>query len=493
MSSELELRILSGCHAGARASVRGGESIGAADDCDLVLTDIGIGEDVVAWLQLHAGRWSLASEQASMTAVFAADADESAPQEAAGTSFGSVAFVGELAITVCSPETPWQQVPQQRVESKVRDASPVSKRIEAAAVEPEMGDAESVSNTFEALAQNAETASKVKVTKFATKQQTGTGIKPWWVISVALLVLLCAVLWNILQKGVHPVETAPAASDAQPLDTARQQQLVRNAQLVVASVDPTLRLKIDPLSDGGIRISGWVASVDQLDRLAEKLSALRPMPQLSVRMASDVLDDFKEAARNAGIVKPDFELLGSGKVKVKGLVSDVPARDKALQTLRAGVPSNLEMEDGLRVAASQGPVLQQWLRAAGFPGASAQWNDGVMQLTLPLEPQERPRLENLLARRDVPLTDIPFTLNVQYRVPSESKTARTAPAPELIHISKAPLPFRVTSVIGGVNPYVILADGGKLQPGGQRNGWRLDAVDTDRVTFSGPKTLVLAR
>ena len=60
-------------------------------------------------------------------------------------------------------------------------------------------------------------------------------------------------------------------------------------------------------------------------------------------------------------------------------------------------------------------------------------------------------------------------------------------------MSAAPLPFRIRSVVGGVTPYAILDDGSKLQPGGKRGAWTLDSVDGDRITFSGPKTLVLAR
>ena len=42
-------------------------------------------------------------------------------------------------------------------------------------------------------------------------------------------------------------------------------------------------------------------------------------------------------------------------------------------------------------------------------------------------------------------------------------------------------------------PYVVLGDGAKLQPGGRRDGWRLVAVESDRLVFDGPRALVVLR
>ena len=62
-----------------------------------------------------------------------------------------------------------------------------------------------------------------------------------------------------------------------------------------------------------------------------------------------------------------------------------------------------------------------------------------------------------------------------------------------VHASAAPLPFRIRGVVGGAVPYVVLGDGSKLQPGGRRDGWRLVAVESDRLVFDGPRSLVVLR
>ena len=82
--------------------VRGGERIGVGDDCDLVLSDFQFGEDVVAWLQLRAGRWSLTSEQPQPT-----DSDEALDAPTGGNPLGGIAVLGDVALTVCAPELPW--------------------------------------------------------------------------------------------------------------------------------------------------------------------------------------------------------------------------------------------------------------------------------------------------------------------------------------------------------------------------------------------------
>ena len=486
----MELRVLNGRHAGARANVRGGESIGAGDTCDLVLSDIGIGEDVAAWLWLKSGAWKLSSQHPDAASVEAQEqADDADVHE-----LGSVAFLGDVALTVCMPDSPWQTAPSASA------AAAKSMERKAALIDAQHKDA-----VNQALEQAPEASQDIAAEAVSTQPVDASEQSPqkrrkipvWWMVAFVLLLLLVIGLWSLLRMGAAPRGEMPSAVEqgarAGTVSGEASQKSVRDAQLAVASVDPALRLQIDPLPDGRVRVAGWVANIDQLDRLAEKLSALRPLPQLTVRAVADLKDDLNEAARESNIRKPAFELQGSGRVKLLGVVLDEAARDKALQSVRASLPKSLEIEDGLRVASGQGAALEAWLKSAGFAGAKAQWVDGRMRLSLTLEAQDRARLERVLARSDNPLADLPFTLQVLEPAVSESPRARSAPAQKLIHVSAAPLPFRIRSVVGGANPYVVLGDGAVLQVGGQRGGWRLDSVDSDRLSLSGPRTLVLAR
>ncbi|QIL70539.1 type III secretion system inner membrane ring subunit SctD [Diaphorobacter sp. HDW4B] len=478
MSDMVELRVLSGRHAGARVPVSGGESIGGGDLCDLVLTDMGMGEDIVAWLWLHAGLWRLSAEKPSAQEL---------PAEGDSHALGSVAYLGDVALTVCQPESPWQQAQAQRAIAKASQPATAAEGAEADAVQTPQADAQDVvvRSPLKAAA-----SAEPKVSAQATNS-AGKRVPVWWFIALALLALLITVLWNVL-RGAGPAPV-PTALQQPAIDAKAQQQLVSEAQRLIQGVRPTPKLLVEPLADGRIRVAGWVANVAQLDQLAERLAVLRPLPQLAVRNAADLRDELLEAARTAGVRHAAFELGADGQLQMQGLVTDSAAREHALQAVRALMPKSLLVSDGLRMAATQGEALRLWLEKAGFPGARAEWRDGRMRLSLPLDPRERPRLENLLARSDNPLADLPFTLQVQELAVSESSRAVGAPVQRLIHVSAAPLPFKVRSVVGGGNPYVVIGDGTVLQVGGQRGGWRLESVEPDRLTFAGPRTLVLAR
>ncbi|MBF5005603.1 type III secretion system inner membrane ring subunit SctD [Diaphorobacter caeni] len=478
MSDMVELRVLSGRHAGARVPVSGGESIGGGDLCDLVLTDMGIGDDIVAWLWLHAGLWRLSAEKPSAQEL---------PAEGDSHALGSVAYLGDVALTVCQPESPWQQAQAQRATAKASQSATATEGAEAEAVQTPQADAQdAVVRSPLKTAAGAEPKGSAQ-----TANSAGKRVPVWLFIALALLVLLVPVLWSVL-RGAGPAPV-PTALQQPAIDAKAQQQLVSEAQRLIQGVSPAPKMLVEPLADGRIRVAGWVANVAQLDQLAEKLAVLRPLPQLAVRNVADLRDELLEAARIAGVRQAAFELGADGQLQMQGLVTDSAAREHALQAVRALMPKSLLVSDGLRMAASQGEALRRWLENAGFSGAMAEWRDGRMRVSLPLDPRERPRLENLLARSDNPLADLPFTLQVQELAVSESSRAVGAPVQRLIHVSAAPLPFKVRSVVGGGNPYVVIGDGTVLQVGGQRGGWRLESVEPDRLTFAGPRTLVLAR
>lgn len=253
-------------------------------------------------------------------------------------------------------------------------------------------------------------------------------------------------------------------------------------------MDPALRLRVEALPEGGARVSGWVADIAHLDRLADGLAEIRPVPALSVRTASDLIDDLVDAG-GADAPALRFELLGEGRVRALGLVAALAERDKVLTLVRARVPPGIEIVDGLRVASEQGGAVRAWLHMAGFVGAEVHWDGEQMAIALDIGSQERARLESLLARPATPLSGIPFVLRAR-EVPGRA-VAATSALP--VHASAAPLPFRIRGVVGGVVPYVVLGDGAKLQPGGRRDGWRLVAVESDRLVFDGPRALVVLR
>ena len=518
MSATAELRILTGRHAGARAPLAGGERMGADDGCDLILTDLDLPSDMGAWVQIAMGRWWVRSSPPEAQASADAPPPEPASSWVSEQPWGTVAYLGQVAITVSAADAAWQAVPHGHVDAAgaaaTADKTVAGTSVTAAnggsptqasgtgdpmlavipqndAADPQHGQHQALEQGGRAVDATARTGADVAAGA-ASSPKARRRWQPALIIGLALAALLLSVFWSLLKgqgaqraaQGAEASEASVAAAGAES-----QQRLLRDIQLAIARVDPGLRMRIEALPTGGARVSGWVADIAQLDRLAEGLSGIRPAPALAVRTASDLMDDLVEAGGpDAQALR--FELLGEGRVRANGLVMAPAERDRVLALVRARVPPGIEIVDGLRVASAQGGTVQEWLRTAGFAGAEARWDGEQMVIGLEIGGQERSRLESLLARAATPLSGIPFVLRA--REVGRAPVVAAVPAVPA-HASKAPLPFSIRSVVGGAVPYIVMGDGSKLQPGGRHAGWRLVAVEPDRIVFDGPRSLVVLR
>ncbi|MFI8619105.1 hypothetical protein ACIGHN_26725 [Acidovorax sp. NPDC077693] len=517
MSAAAELRILTGRHAGARAPLAGGERMGADDGCDLILTDLDLPSDMGAWVQIAMGRWWVRSSPPEAQALADAPPADPASSWVSEQPWGAVAYLGQVAITVSAADAAWQAVPHGHVEAAgaaaTADKTAAGTTLTAASAGSPTQASRTGDPVLAVIPQNDAAdpqhghnpASEPGERAVDATVRTGAGVaagsapakarrrwQPALIIGLALAALLLSVFWSLLKgQGAQRAAEGAQASEANAAAAGaeRQQRLLRDIQLAIARVDPGLRLRIEALPTGGARVSGWVADIAQLDRLAEGLAGIRPAPALAVRTASDLMDDLVEAGGpDAQALR--FELLGEGRVRAHGLVMAPAERDRVLALVRARVPPGIEIVDGLRVASAQGGTVQEWLRTAGFAGAEARWDGEQMVIGLDIGGQERARLESLLARAATPLSGIPFVL----RTREVGRAPAVAAVPAVpAHASKAPLPFSIRSVVGGAVPYIVLGDGSKLQPGGRRAGWRLVAVESDRIVFDGPRSLVVLR
>ncbi|WP_428000756.1 hypothetical protein [Acidovorax sp.] len=493
-AQDAELRVLSGCHAGARAPLAAALRIGAGEDCDLIVSDMVLPPGAQGWLHAAEGHWKvLAQPRPAGAANDAAGPGSAGDAWVPPTAWGGVARLGGIAITVSASHASWQALPLGDAVAAAPPSTLGAQTATAPAQEP------AVQDVANAMLAPRETPAPVVVDAApaaAARPPPVARARSWhpaWVVGAALCVLLLGVFVSLL-TGRGPAPAAPAAAVAAavsaPADAARQQQMLRDIQRAIASVDPALRLQIDPLPNGRARVSGWVLGVQQFDRLAEGLVTVRPTPVLAVRTAPELLDDLMVVGSATG-APLRFELLGAGRVKALGAVLTATERERVLSQLRERLPPGIELVDALRVAEQQGPAILEWLRVAGFGTANANWDAQAQQfaLALDIEPGRRPALESLLARDGTPLSGIAFTL----RVRETAQAAAPAGSVALVHASVAPLPFRIRGVVGGPAPYVVLGDGSKLQPGGQRAGWSLEGIEPDRLVFEGPRRLVVSR
>ena len=462
----VQLRILSGCHLGATLAVAPAQqlSVGSDGDCDVLLRDCGLAPGDAVLIEWQAQRWSMQPHDGAAAPV--------------GRPLGTVALLGGISITLCAGHVPWQAalaLPQEGAAADTAQQAPAERGEDL--LEPMLPEA---APAPAALAP-AQGETRISGVAYGLRRM-GRGTAA----ALAVLVLGVAwVAWSLAPASAQsdPGDLAPAPVALSP---QAQEQAVKAASLAIALVDPALRLRVEPRPEGGVTVSGWVDNVEQFDRLAQGLSGLRPLPRLAVRTAGEVLDALADAGSAQG-AKLQFALQGAGKVQARGVVASREERQSLLTQLRARAPAGIEIADHLRVAAEQGPAVRNWLQAQGFTVTRADWDGEQLVLGVDVRGAQRGPLERLLAGSSSPLTDIPFLLQ------SRVLKAEAEAAAERLRVGDAGLPLRIRSVVSGTAPYVVLADGAKLQPGGQHAGWRLVAIAPDHLVLDGPKRLEINR
>lgn len=467
--ARVQLRVLSGCHQGATLDVAPAETlrVGAGDDCDVLLRDCGLDAGASVLLAWEAQRWSMQAQGGDAAPI--------------SQPLGTVALLGRISITLSAEHAPWQAalaLPEADVASATAPSEEASDSDAADAPPPPQARPAPLAR---------EPAQPTKPVARASGLAVGMRRVGQWSV-VALAVLVPGVSWFVWSLG--PASAHSDARSAAPslaeLSPQAQEQAVKEASLAIALVDPALRLRVEPRAEGGVTVSGWVDNVEQFDRLAQGLSGLRPLPRLAVRTASEVLDSLADAGSAQG-AKLQFSLLGSGKVQARGVVTTPEERNLMLKQLRARAPEGIEIVDALRAAAEQGPAVRAWLQAQGFQITKADWDGEQLLLGVDVKGPQRGQLERLLAAAGTPLTDVPFLLQ------SRLLKADAEAVAERARIGDAGLPIRIRSVVSGDAPYVVLADGAKLQPGSRHAGWRLVAIAPDHLVLDGPKRLEISR
>lgn len=256
--------------------------------------------------------------------------------------------------------------------------------------------------------------------------------------------------------------------------------------MVIAMVDPGLRLQIDPLPQGGVRISGWLADQNKLDQVVQALASLRPLPQVALRTMSDLNDVVQEVGHSHGMylsLRPQSQ---SG-VKVSGVLWAEDKRQAVLSDVQQRLPPGMQLEDGLYAPQAHVPVVMQWLKGFGLDVKEVAWKQETLQLHVRLRSGQRRTLEQALLRRGHPLQGIPFRLITVDQAGPASAARGRLPA------NSTGVPVAVRTVVGGQHPYLVTMNGQKLQPGAQVGAWHLVSIASDHVLWDGPQLLEVAR
>ncbi|MBH1965476.1 MAG: type III secretion system inner membrane ring subunit SctD [Comamonadaceae bacterium] len=468
----LELRVLNGRHAGACAVARDALLLGVTPEADLIVTDLDARAGLGKLYLMDGGRWLIAAANAEPSA----NDLENAPKVGVPIHWAGVALV------VCEPHTDWPSMPVT--------AAPSEFAGEPGLLHGELGGHAHLgldADFNEPMPKDGATVSgpalmKVRGAAVAPVPPPRNALRPVLWILAALLGILALLGLAAYISGRVPLEpsgvSAPT-SPALPDMTAQAQKQVPDLALAIAKVDSTLRLQLTPQRDGLVRVSGWVDSLQQLDRLADALAMRRPSPVMRVLVVSDVRSEL--SAQLAGAYSHLRFLPGDpGVLRVQGIVASAAVRQETLTAVRPHLPSGLILADELKLAEQLAPEIRAALVSAGFKDVKAGWDGKQVWATLSLPASARNRFEEFLIELADRFPGLPL------RVTPTLLTASGSTG-----LSKAP--FAILGVVGGDVPYVVLPGGAKLLPGGSHGGWRLQAIDADVLVFDSPRRLVVSR
>jgi type III secretion protein D len=427
----LELRIVSGTHAGARVPLpESPQVLGSSGECDLILSDEGVssehvrisiapdGEVLVEWLGESPGTLTL--------------------QPGQGVKVGPVGIAIELA------DAPWRtDLPMLVAPDEHKDDSEPLDSLDSAAVAGQAGMADE------------------PVPPTSRK-------RPSWGLGVVAVAALVAsgTWWQAGKAPAVAASTAPPTSIAPMLHTDQ-------VKAVLAATGLSDRVRIE-LGAGRLPIAHAAFLTDeQAEALALALSRLNPRPGLRLISEEDVRQAVSDELQRQAATDPlslRASYLGEGRFRIEGRVRH--AQDKAviLQALRAAAPDVRSFEAALLTDAEAATALVDELHRLGIEQIKGHWTDGVLTLKVRMPGSAVALWERALTSA-LTLHPLPLRATLEWMPVRVALEEPLPPAPS------------IRSVVGGEQPYVVLADGNKLMVDGRTEQWRLVQIAARSVVF----------
>ncbi|WP_255702023.1 type III secretion system inner membrane ring subunit SctD [Bordetella sp. LUAb4] len=427
---QLELRILTGLHQGASVPAANAMSVGSDADCDIVLSDPGM-PALAGYIRVVNQTWQFDAEPTDT-----ADAEETAPRTERPLEPGLPLRVGPVWISVAPVADPW----------------PDPNTVEASAAAAQLAAAAKAA----ALART-NTTRRAKPYKRAAAGAMAAGI-------VLALVIGTRMFWTNATANA-----TPASPYKMELERASRQAAAVLDALMLAS-----DAQVHQQGDDPVTVTGWVRNDVEYEQLAAALSRIQPRPALKVeiatvqiRAAQNVLKDF--------LVRSNVQYLGSGRLTIQGIAATAERRTAAVQTLEAKLAGVTVETHGIVLLADVTTRLNRAMNAVLLPIVPVKWTDDALTIdTGRLDNQQLQVLHPLVAQ---------FNKN-------NFNSVRPIPQPPPALPPEASIPFRITSVVGGAHPWLLLACGTKLMVGGTYDNYRLESIAKDKIVFRGPDTLV---
>jgi type III secretion protein D len=463
MTQDLELRILTGLHQGARCPAQDGVLLGSHEQCDVVLCDEGIASEA-ARLWIGNTAWRLTGH----------GDPQDAPTE---LPFGTPWSLGTIHVTVAHPDDAWPS--SEELSALLRfpkesgahagDAVPGERLAdETAASGKEGGKAEIATAPHgyrDALQKGSPPQENTLHSRVGSTQRKKSRLR--WAAGGLLLLLVFGGAASYSPAGVQSDAHIPAAPLADNETLARTQQLLRR----LGYAD---RLRASLSSDHQVVVTGWVRDNKDHDELATVLTGIWPLPSLRVDDQEQV--SARIAAQSADLdMRVAVEYPGPGHLIIRGIAATDAVRTQALERLKPNDDAGPRVTMTVSLAGQVSAAVYKAVAAAGLPAVSADWKDKVLWIgARGFDTPQLKRLEGILE-----------ALNSSYMNALRLRPDELPASPGV--------PFRVHSVVGGAQPWVMLEDGTRIVVGGTHGAYSLKSIEDGRVVFDGPSTAVIAR
>lgn len=455
LTNELELRILSSIHKGARVRLTDRLSVGGTLEHDVFLRSPGVAG--AGWLlQLSVHGWSWTDNASGVTT---------------DAGFGEIVRIGDVAVTVDRDDADWPDenailsAPAVAATGNPAEpASPVETPPAALVVEqiPERHDD----------ATPPEPADALPASSLARKRSTATSVM---LIGGGLVFgFLLVAAWLFLRPPslpMAPLKAQPKALDESTLSAYRT---------VLAELDLEKAVRVHGDEDG-VRLIGVVDNSNILDTLAMRLASFDPRPALSITTAEEM-----QAAATAAIQHISSRLqvtCRQANCTLMGVARTSEDIEKARAVLVDEFPAMAVVAEDVLLPDDVAKRFVAQLGKMGLHGFKSSWDGTELAIVGTLRDSQYAELMSALATladqtRDV----IAFRLTIDDRQTT----------PEQVAVS-AKMPFGIVAVVGGSFPYVTTSTGENVLLGSSFMGYRLSRIEPAQVVFDGPRMLTFKR
>lgn len=442
---QVELRVLYGPQAGSRLSITPGDyELGASDDCSIILSGPRM-EGSHARLSFDGNHPSISPTDGKVC-----DAQGNEITDTITLSLGMPVELGGVWIAIDEIDSPW---PDPAAVAPVSGMSPIEVPLK--------------------------TESEVKAAPVdANDEKMRFRAKLTLAVSLAVLVLvglggIAVAEWLIL-KGKAPVNVEVTVKSS---DTTSEKQ-AEKIRALISSVASGQVVDVTVSANKKLNINGYAKDRAMHAKLLQALETISPQPASQFYIEEDMLEASKQILNTrldpARARLRALEIKG-GTLTIQGAVVSQSVRDATNEMLHAGIPGLKEVTGSVIVAEELPPVFMERLTENGL-ARKMQLVSKQPELVLrgTLTEDEMKRWEKLL---------VAFTEDY----------GKVLPIRASITLGQRKLPVNVQTIVGGITPYVMTADGQRTTRGGDTNGHTLVTVKDNEIVFEGGERIRIGR